>query len=200
MPRIWDFHVHFPRDRGPAGSRGRASGGPTADDGPHPPPDPQKAVDHLAERLREVGTVKASLLCNGWVPGRPKSAQTLTYEQCRDIAMKHEDLFVLHAVVDPADQGYEDIHRLFEMGYRGLKIIGTRHPYDFRDYYPAYRAAEELGMPILFHCGVLGGGADLLKRHPRRDPETAKRMREMEAEAAKAREAAARGEPPPDGP
>ena len=206
MPKIWDFHVHFPRDRGPGGSRGTASGGPTADDPSSasgrtapPPPDPQKAVDHLAEKLREVGTVKASLLCNGWIPGRPKTPQTLTYEQCFEIAMKHDDLFVCHAVVDPADQGFGDIDRLHRLGYRGLKIIGTRHPYDFRDYYPVYRAAEELEMPILFHCGVVGGGMDLLKRHPRRDPESAKRMREMEEQAEKAREAAARGEPVPDG-
>jgi predicted TIM-barrel fold metal-dependent hydrolase len=208
MPRIWDFHVHFPRGGGPGQARGAATGGPTADpssssghgDGPPPPPDPQAAVDHLAEKLREVGTVKASLLCNGWIAGRPKTPQTLTYEQCRDIAMKHEDLFVLHAVVDPAEQGFNDIERLHRLGYRGLKIIGTRHPYDFRDYYPVYRAAEELAMPILFHCGVVGGGMDLLKRHPRRDPESAKRMREMEEQAAKAREAAARGEPPPEDP
>src|SRR5438067_13709137 len=101
MPRIWDFHVHFPRDRGPGGPRGTASGGPTADDGPPPPPDPQKAVDHLAERLGEVGTVKASLRCNGWIPGRPKTAQNLTYQQCFEMAMKHDDLFVCHPDVDP---------------------------------------------------------------------------------------------------
>jgi predicted TIM-barrel fold metal-dependent hydrolase len=201
MPRIWDFHVHFPRAGGQGGTgRGAAPADSTADAGPPPPPDPQAAIDHLAERLREVGTVKASLLCNGWIAGRPKTPQTLTYEQCRDIAMKHEDLFVLHAVVDPADQGYDEIHRLHELGYRGLKIIGTRHAYDFRDYYPAYRAAEELAMPILFHCGVVGGGTDLLKRHPRRDPESAKRMREMDELAEKTREAEAKGEPPPPSP
>src|SRR2546428_1777505 len=116
MPRIWDFHVHFPRGGRPEQARGTASGGPTADDpssasgrAEPPPPDPQKAVDHLAEKLREVGTVKASLLCNGWIRGRPKTPQTLTYEQCLEMAMKHDDLFVCHAVVDPAVQGYDDI-------------------------------------------------------------------------------------------
>ena len=117
MPRIWDFHVHFPRAGRPDQSRGTAAGGLTADEPSNasgraasPPPDPQEAVDHLAEKLREVGTVKASLLCNGWVRGRPMTPQTLTYEQCFEMAMKHEDLFVCHAVVDPAVQGYDDIH------------------------------------------------------------------------------------------
>ena len=46
------------------------------------------------------------------VPGRPKTPQTLTYQQCFEMAMKHDDLFVCHAVVDPADEGYGDIERL----------------------------------------------------------------------------------------
>lgn len=181
--RIWDIHVHFPRNfpgpGGPPGMRPPVSAGdsgrdPAAGEGKTP----QEMVDHLAERLREVGTVKASLLCGGRFG--------LTYEQCIDMAMKHEDLFVPHAVVDPADQTFDDIHRLHEMGYRGLKIIGTRHPYDYRDHFPVYRAAEELDMPILFHCGVIGGAMDLLARHPRRDPESAKRMREMESQMREA--------------
>jgi predicted TIM-barrel fold metal-dependent hydrolase len=169
--RIWDVHVHYPRNFRPGMMAGRQ---PSEE-----PEDPQKLVDHLAERLREVGTVKASLLCGGRFG--------LTYEKCLETAMKHEDLFVPHAVIDPAEVTYERVYQLNEMGYRGFKIIGTPRPYDHPDHNPAYKAAEELGMPILFHCGVIGGGTDLLARHPRRDPESAKRMREMEAATAKAR-------------
>jgi predicted TIM-barrel fold metal-dependent hydrolase len=111
------------------------------------------------------------------------------------MASKHGELFVPHAVVDPEVTTYRRVQQLHEMGYRGLKIIGTRRAYDTRDYFPVYRAAEELSMPILFHCGVIGGFVDWLNRHPRRDPESAKRMREQE-EAAR-REAA--GEPAPPG-
>ena len=194
--RIWDIHVHFPRG-GPGGPpglvppptmpeaedasgrrRGRGRGRAGASAGP-PPRTPQEAVDHLAERLREVGTVKASLLCGGRFG--------LSYEQCIELAMKHEDLFVPHAVIDPAEVTYERVYQLRAMGYRGFKIIGTPRPYDHPDHNPAYKAAQELNMPILFHCGVIGGGMDLLARHPRRDPESAKRMREMDAAAAKAR-------------
>jgi predicted TIM-barrel fold metal-dependent hydrolase len=113
----------------------------------------------------------------------------LTHELCLEKAAKHPDLFVPHAVVDPEVTTYDRIHKLHELGYKALKIIGTRREYDCKDYFPVYRAAEELDMPILFHCGVIGGGIDLLKRHPRRDPESARRMREqdkqrLEAEAA----------------
>jgi predicted TIM-barrel fold metal-dependent hydrolase len=169
--RIWDIHVHFPR-----GGGGRR-GAPVQQ--PEEPEDPQKAVDHLAERLREVGTVKASLLC--------AARNGLAYEQCIDIAMKHEDLFVPHAVIDPGEVTYERAYQLNDMGYKGFKIIGTPRPYDHPDHNPAYKAAEELDMPILFHCGVISGGIDLLRSHPRRDPESAKRMREMDENAAKLR-------------
>jgi predicted TIM-barrel fold metal-dependent hydrolase len=68
------------------------------------------------------------------------------------------------------------------MGYRGLKIIGTRRDYDDRRYFTVYEAAEMLHMPILFHLGVIGGGVDYSITHPRRDAQAAQtmeRMREM---------------------
>ena len=118
--RIWDIHVHFPRG-GPGGPpglappptmpeaedasgrrRGRGRGRAGASAGP-PQRTPQEAVDHLAERLREVGTVKASLLCGGRFG--------LSYEQCIELAMKHEDLFVPHAVIDPAEVTYERVYQ-----------------------------------------------------------------------------------------
>lgn len=176
--RIWDIHVHFPRNF------------------QNPDADPQAAVDHLAERLRESHVVKASLLCGGRFG--------LTHERSIEMAMKHDDLFVPHAVVDPEETTYERVHELQRVGYRGLKIIGPRRPYDSRDYFPVYRAAEELDMPILFHCGVIGGGIDLLAHHPRRDPQSARRMREMEANAERLRqqaeEAAREGRPLPPAP
>jgi predicted TIM-barrel fold metal-dependent hydrolase len=192
MPRIWDYHVHFPRARTREAK----------------PEEPQTALDHMAERLREVGVVRANLLCPttrpiGHAGNRASSPNAdpgnapvtpLTHESCVEMASKHGDLFVPHAVVDPEVTTFERVHELHDLGYRGLKIIGTRRAYDTRDYFPVYRAAEELSMPILFHCGVIGGGVDWLAHHPRRDPESAKRMREMEERERK--EAA--GEAPAD--
>ncbi|MPZ49580.1 MAG: amidohydrolase family protein [Dehalococcoidia bacterium] len=167
-PRIWDIHVHFPRNP------------------QKPDDDPQVTLDHLAERLRETGVVKAGLLCPTAYPGRPGRGDGLTHERCIEMAQKHADLFVPHAHLDPEFTTYERMHQLHAMGYRALKIIGTRHEYDWKDYFPVYRAAEELDMPILFHCGVIGGGLDWLNRHPARDPASAKRMREQEEAARKA--------------
>ena len=179
--RIWDVHVHFPRNF------------------QKPDEDPQVALDHMAMRLRETGVVRAGLLCPTVRPDSPPqaegSAPPLTHESCIEMASKHADLFLPHAVVDPGATTYERMHELHAMGYRALKIIGTSQPYDSKDYFPCYRAAEELSMPILFHCGVIGGGTDLLTRHPRTNAASAKRMREQDETARKV----AAGEAAPPG-
>src|SRR5690606_33550097 len=124
---------------------------------------------------REAGVVKASLLAGGRFGSLP-------YEGYLELAKRDEDLWVPSAVVDPDEMSGRDIKRLFEMGYQGLKIIGTRRDYDDFKYFPVYAAAEELGMPILMHLGVIGGGVDYAITHPRRDPkaaETYQRMQQM---------------------
>jgi predicted TIM-barrel fold metal-dependent hydrolase len=40
-------------------------------------------------------------------------------------------------------------------GFRGLKITQSPFPYDDERAWPIYARAEELGLPILFHCGVM---------------------------------------------
>lgn len=52
---------------------------------------------------------------------------------------------------DPADQ----VDRLKEMGFTGLKFIRPYYAYDDERYFPLYERAQALGMPILFHTGFL---------------------------------------------
>ena len=154
-PAIWDVHCHFPRN--------------------FEAPDNQdhgKSLDERADALRESGVVKASLLSGGRFG--------LTYEEGLEWGKRHPDLWVPSAVVDPEELGYRDIKRLFEQGYKGLKMIGVRRAYDDYKYFPVYAAAEELGMPILMHMGVIGGGVDYSITHPRRDPRAAETMARME--------------------
>ncbi|MDP2326478.1 MAG: amidohydrolase family protein [Dehalococcoidia bacterium] len=151
---IWDVHCHFPRNW------------ENPDDQDH-----AKAVDDRADALRAAGVVKASLLCGGRFG--------LTYEEALPYARRHEDLFVPSAVVDPEEVSAREIRRLHELGYVGLKMIGVRRAYDDYKYFPVYQMAEDLGMPILMHMGVIGGGVDYSITHPRRDPKAAESMRRM---------------------
>ena len=154
---IWDVHCHFPRNWEAPDSV-----------------EVEQLVDARADALRAAGVTRASLLCGGRFG--------ISYEDSLVQARRHEDLFVPSAVVDPEEMNGRDVRRLHELGFRGLKIIGTRRDYDDRRYFSLYEAAEIAGMPILFHCGVIGGGVDYSITHPRRDPKAAQsmeRMREM---------------------
>jgi uncharacterized protein len=151
---LWDVHCHFPRDwEQPEGS------------------DPAPLVDARADALRAAGVTRASLLAGGRFGP--------SYEVAIEQARRYEELFVPVAVVDPGETWAGEIRRLHELGYRGLKIIGTRHAYDDHRYFGVYAAAEELRMPILFHLGVIGGGVDYARTHPRRDPEAAETLRRV---------------------
>ncbi len=153
---LWDVHCHFPRDWE------QPDGG-----------DLVRLIDARADALLSAGVTRASLLSGGrFGPG---------YEEALAMARRYEDVFVPVAMIDVDDIAPREIRRLHGLGYRGLKIIGTRHPYDSHRYFGAYGIAEELRMPILFHLGVIGGGVDYSRTHPRRDPvaaETLRRVRE----------------------
>lgn len=154
---IWDVHCHFPRNFGADVEE-----------------DPAKLIDQRADALRAAGVTRASLLSGG---GRTGS---LTYEDCLTYARRHEDLFVPVAVVPIDESNGQDVRRAHELGYRGLKIIGSKHDYDYHGYWRTYEAAEQLNMPILFHMGVIGGGVDYSITHPRRDPRAAETMARMQ--------------------
>jgi predicted TIM-barrel fold metal-dependent hydrolase len=154
---LWDVHCHFPRNW------------ENPDDAQY-----ERMIDARADALRAAGVTRASLLSGGRFG--------LSYEESLVMARRHEDLFVPSAVIDPEEQDGREVRRLHELGYRGLKIIGTRRAYDDYKYFGTYAAAESLGMPILFHLGVIGGGIDYSITHPSRDAEAAttlRRQREM---------------------
>jgi len=55
------------------------------------------------------------------------------------------------------------VDKAYDLGFWGLKFICSSHSYDDHFYDPIYARAEELGMPCLFHTGVLGTGVDKLR-------------------------------------
>ncbi len=51
-----------------------------------------------------------------------------------------------------------EIDRLKDMGFVGLKPYKPEMPFNSECYYPFYRRAQELSMPILFHTGLVAKG------------------------------------------
>jgi len=156
--KIFDIHVHFPRNW----------------DAPDEPRAPM--VERLAEVATEIGLTKACILTGGRFGP--------SYEEGIEILSKFPDIFIPVAMIDPETADAAEVARLHDLGYKGLKLIGVARDYDTPDYMPTYGMAEELGMPVLFHMGVIGGGLDYSITHPSRDPKAAqtyKRMIEMQA-------------------
>jgi predicted TIM-barrel fold metal-dependent hydrolase len=54
------------------------------------------------------------------------------------------------------------IKAYYERGFKGLKVINTERNYDDPKYFKFYEIAEQYGMVILFHTGVIGGAYDYL--------------------------------------
>jgi len=52
--------------------------------------------------------------------------------------------------VDP-----DRVNQLQDNGFSGLKFIVTPEPYHSESFYPYYERAEKLGMPVLFHLGIV---------------------------------------------
>jgi hypothetical protein len=137
----------------------------------NPDEDPAPMVDRLVDVATTAGVTKACLLTGGrFGPG---------YDRGMEIAQKYGDFFIPVAVIDPEVIGPREVNNLHQMGYRGLKIIGTPRDYDCPDYMPSYAAAQDLGMPVLFHMGVIGGGLDYSRTHPRRSAEAAQSYHRM---------------------
>jgi uncharacterized protein len=151
--KIWDVHCHYPFNW------------------QNPDADPRERLEPLAESLTSAGVTRASLLSGGrWGPSHDEAIEYLK---------PYAPLMVPVAVVDPEVTDGAEIRRLHALGYRGLKMIGVKRAYDTYDYFPVYEAAQELQLPILFHLGVIGGGVDYSRTHPRRDPVAAQRLKMM---------------------
>lgn len=145
--KIFDVHMHMPRDW------------------EKPDADPAPMVDRIVEVASAAGVTRACMLSGGrFGPG---------YERAIELVGKYPEFLVPVAMIDPEEIDGDGVQRLYDMGYRGLKLIGVARDYDDPDYLPAYAKAEELGMPVLFHMGVIGGGVDYSITHPRRDPQAA---------------------------
>ncbi len=79
---------------------------------------------------------------------------------------EYGDFFQLFGYLDWS-RGPDNIARLKDRGFFGLKAIRPPLPYDHESYFVLYEKAAELRMPILFHTGVIGSS---VKREARGVP------------------------------
>ncbi|MBV9169548.1 MAG: amidohydrolase [Chloroflexi bacterium] len=155
--RAIDFHVH-PTDERVA----RAWAGDVADaEKFFRGPVLQEDMDATAERYRKLDVFGVLLGADAeTTTGVPRYPN----EELAAAVQKHADVFVGFAGIDPW-KGALAVHELErsvrELGLRGAKFHPGRqafYPND-RRFNELFAAAAELGVPVLFHTGMMAAGA-----------------------------------------
>ncbi|MCM8769103.1 MAG: amidohydrolase family protein [Candidatus Omnitrophica bacterium] len=118
------------------------------------------AHGHLAhrpedlDRIVENSPVEGAFLLDISFYQSKRVVQPATPEEILEVSRRYPHFFLPFGFLD-FSQPPEIVDRLKEKGFFGLKCIRPRYPYDDERYFPYYERAEKLGMPILFHTGLI---------------------------------------------
>lgn len=106
-------------------------------------------LDATAEEYNRLGVEKAVIAA---VPPRrvPDSNRVALAAH-----KKYPDLFVPFVGFDLDGMRPGELKGFQEEGFVGIKFIGPSRPYNDFSYFPVYERACELGMPALFHLGIV---------------------------------------------
>ena len=81
-----------------------------------------------------------------------------TQEEVLETVKRYPGFFLAFGFVDLDHAKPEDILRLRDRGFVGLKPYKQLLPYSAPQYFPLYECAQACGMPILFHTGLIAQG------------------------------------------
>ena len=107
-------------------------------------------LDEYVERARSIGVEKVGLSTCGPLFNQFDN-EGVTYAKQR-----FPELFIGFGYVKLGIDGPEKVDELFTQGFRGLKMIVPKVPYDDPVCLPIYERATALFMPCNIHCGILG--------------------------------------------
>ena len=104
--------------------------------------------------------VESGLVKQVWL--LPLNLYTPEFEFARDdevleVGKRYPGVFLPFGFIDYF-KGPEQVDQMKEQGFVALKAIRPPKPYDDESYFPIYERAEALGMPILFHVGIISKG------------------------------------------
>ena len=104
-------------------------------------------ADLLAEAYAALGIAKVCLISSEGERG---------LDQLRDAMQRYPDLVLGLARFDWSEHKADDVARFKGDGFAGVKFITPPLPYHHQDFWPIYERCQELGLPGLFHLGIVG--------------------------------------------
>jgi len=81
-------------------------------------------------------------------------------DQVLAAAREHPDTIVPLAGFRLGDVAPDELERARDQGFAGFKTMGPRANYHDRAFWPVYEKAQHLGLPILFHTGIVAPSLD----------------------------------------
>ena len=112
-------------------------------------------ADRFVERWREGGVEKAVVFGMNRHDGSHTSLAEVAV-----LVERAPDFFMPFAYLNP---GHEDcvsaVKEAAAMGFKGVKFLYPKGPYDLDEHFPIYEAAAEAKMVCLFHTGIVVGGS-----------------------------------------
>lgn len=106
-------------------------------------------VDLLAEHYAMVGIDKVCLISQSGEEG---------LERMKGWMRKYPDLVLGLAQLDWENHTPDDIARFKDDGFAGVKFIRPPACYNDKRFWPIYEKCQEMGLPGLFHLGIVGRG------------------------------------------
>ena len=113
----------------------------------------ENTAEALAETYHELGVDRAVL--QGLPPNRAPGNNEKVLEASRNFP----GLLVPFFGFAFDRMTPDDIEEAQSAGFAGIKFITPNKPYNHPDYFPVYDRAEELGLPVLFHLGIVANNA-----------------------------------------
>ncbi|MCX7918013.1 MAG: amidohydrolase family protein [bacterium] len=106
------------------------------------------AVETLVNIAKKNGIKKVCLSACGEQYSQPGN------DAVREAFQKYPEFIVGFGYIRLGIDAPSRVDYLYEEGFKGLKIINPRKPYNEKEYYPIYEKAAKYRMPILFHTGI----------------------------------------------
>jgi predicted TIM-barrel fold metal-dependent hydrolase len=108
--------------------------------------------DHVLELLTEMNRLDISKAC---ISGLGSMFNSVSNKEILEIVENFKPRFIGTYFIRPGVTSTLDIQDAHEQGFRMLKAIIPKKPYSDQSFYPLWGAAQRLGMPILFHTGLV---------------------------------------------
>ncbi|MBA7490981.1 hypothetical protein ES702_01525 [subsurface metagenome] len=111
-------------------------------------------VDKLVRECKRLGIDK---VC---ISGLGRHHGMLGNDGVKEAFTKYPDVITGFGYIRLGVDNVATVDTLYEKGFKGLKVIRPPANYDDKQFYPIYARAQDYGMPILFHLGILARRED----------------------------------------